>query len=100
MCRFRLPILHPEVGGDFLLIRVEPNMRMGDKIVEEVLISSKGLPLFPITEWPVSIFVLETSGGDLVSRDVICDHEVRVFDWAMLYATEEAAREALGNPAS
>ncbi|HET6261734.1 MAG TPA: hypothetical protein VFG99_05785 [Chloroflexia bacterium] len=98
MCRFRLPILHPEVGRGFLLIRVEPSMRMGDKIVGEVLVSSKGLPLFPITEWPVFIFVLETSVGDLVSRDVICDHEVKVFDWAALYPTEEAAREALRKP--
>ncbi|HEX8599211.1 MAG TPA: hypothetical protein VF952_11930 [Chloroflexia bacterium] len=89
---FQYFTLRPELRNDYLLIKTEPAFHIGDRATNEILVSSKGPTLFPITEWPVFVYVLETAVPNLKDRQDILDSELRVVDWAGLFPTEEDAR--------
>lgn len=98
---WQLPtLLRPYVQDEYLLVRTEPPVNVDGRQAAALLLAGKGGSLFPITEWPVSVFVLDSDATDLESRDGVRDDEIRVADWAMLFRDKEQAQQWLPRAAT
>lgn len=96
---WRVKRLATEHRDDFLLVRVNPPILGRVKgqsihLLDLVLVATRheGRSLFPITEWPVFVFVARPLVGDPQLRDHLRADETQLIAWAELYRTEEDAR--------
>jgi|SRR5271163_3908950 len=85
---------------DLLLARIDPpimDQEHGSDVqnIDTVLLATrhKGASLFPITQWPVFVHVLQPLINNLEDRDSLQKGEFRNIAWAELYKTEEDARK-------
>jgi len=74
---------------DYLLIRVSPplEIQVGGALtnqVEELIIATRhqGETLFPITKWPIAVYVLRSLVEIHQKRDVLKDDELGFIGWA------------------
>jgi len=83
---------------DGLLIRVDPPLRAssfggtGDFDTLIVLPRLEGESLFPISTWPIHVYVLRPRITDVLSRDHLAFEEAESIAWAALYRTRRSAR--------
>lgn len=97
---WRLKRLASEHRDDLLLLRVDPPISFQDehgfesRPLHQVIVASRFReePLFPITQWPVHVYVLESLVPDPERRDRLQKTEYQLVAWAELYPTEEDAR--------
>lgn len=92
----RIPV---QGRDDYLLIRIDPSLEFYMQSVVDnsdsmVVIAArhKGVSLFPIKKWPVSVYVLRIKVKDPEHRNSFQDHELELFGWADLFPS---ALEAL-----
>jgi hypothetical protein len=85
--------------NDFLLARIDPPIvgqayGLGGRDIDVVVFATrlKGESLFPVNEWPVSVYVVRPLIGDPQLRDQLRQDEFELIAWAELYQTEESAR--------
>lgn len=90
-----------EGRDDYLLIQVSPPIEgrdygLSDQTLIEVIVAAHlvGVTLFPITKWPVSVYVLRALIEDPENRNALRDDELELLAWADLYKSEEAAKRA------
>ena len=93
---YRVKRIHADGRDDYLLIRIDPPLdgrRYGidNDQVSELIIAArhKGISLFPIRAWPVSVYVLYALILHPESYDTLKDDELTLIDWAEIYLSEE-----------
>lgn len=93
------------LGGqrdDFLMAKVEPPVPGGlaHGYINLVLLATRhvGVSLFPITKWPVSVYVCRICTSDPESRNSFLKREFELIAWAELYPTEQDARSKTNVP--
>src|SRR5690606_8564527 len=86
---------------DLMLINIEPPIigqqyGLGDQDVHRLLIAPRfeGVSLFPVTEWPVHVYVcrLLVSG----EPELVKDSEMELIRWGILHVNEEEAKRHVG----
>lgn len=90
-----------EGRDDYLLIRVSPPINgrdygLVDQTLMEVIVAAHlvGITLFPIEEWPASVYVLRALIDHPEKRNTLREDELELLAWADLYKTEETAIRA------
>ena len=84
---------------DLLLVRIDPPVIDGfgsdaESIATVVLATRhEGGSLFPVTHWPVSVYVLRPTIDNVEDRHILQKGEFRNIAWAELYKTEEDAHK-------
>jgi hypothetical protein len=84
---------------DLLAIKIAPPViveRSGSRVrtIDIVLLAARhvGGSLFPIVEWPVSVYVLRPLINDIENRDKLVEGEFENIAWAEVYKSEDDAR--------
>ncbi|MFN3648113.1 MAG: hypothetical protein ACK47B_00925 [Armatimonadota bacterium] len=83
------------------MIAVTPPIQIEDgpgagRELDRVMIATrhKGSGLFPVTEWPIAVYVCEVFGKP-EPGSVLQAHDFALIAWAELYPTEAMARETM-----
>ncbi|HZT42183.1 MAG TPA: hypothetical protein VFA07_08335 [Chthonomonadaceae bacterium] len=97
---WRIKRLQSDFRDDLLLIEIDPPLigqhyGLGEQDVHQVIVATrhKGASLFPISAWPVYVYVLLPLIANVEERDKIYHSEYQNIAWAELYPTVAAARE-------
>ena len=82
---------------DLLLVRIDPPIiaeGAARRMIDLVLLAARheGASLFPITQWPVCVYVLQPLIDDIETRAEIAREEFQIIAWAEVYETEDRAR--------
>ena len=103
----RVKRLRYKLRDDFLLVKIAPpfdGKRLGarTKYLRSIIIASRweDRPLFPITGWPISVYILAPMTAKLESVDEIFEKDVRMVGWGELYPTAEWAADPYGHAKS
>jgi hypothetical protein len=82
---------------DLLLVKIDPPMIDGfgsdAESIDTVVLATRhqGGSLFPITRWPVSVYVLRLTIDNVEDCDSLQKGEFRNIAWAELYQSEQDA---------
>src|SRR5437868_6733697 len=96
--------LHDDRRDDYMLIRVDPPLdTLGlcpNKYADKAIIATRlaGTSLFPISQWPLFVYVDAVCTDDIDNRDRTYDSDSKQVDWAALLPTEQEARELMIRP--
>jgi hypothetical protein len=92
---YRIKRFHAPRRDDYLLIHISPpfeireNGIIGDQISELIIATRhKGVSLFPIVQWPVSVYVLRVVNKNPTELDKIEDDELALIGWAEIYDSQ------------
>lgn len=84
---------------DALLLAIEPPLLgqpfgLGARDIDRVVVATRhaGVSLFPITQWPVAVYVLRLRIELPEDRRRLEVADAELFAWAELYPTEASAR--------
>jgi hypothetical protein len=92
---WRIKRLRTNNRDDLLLIKVDPPFEvegiLGDKVIIAAWLS--GTSLFPISQWPLPVYVMGLKKRDVENWDMVEPDEMTQLDWAELRPTEEEARQ-------
>jgi|HubBroStandDraft_1064217.scaffolds.fasta_scaffold13854_2 hypothetical protein len=83
--------------NDLLLVKIDPPLPVeeygsrGPIDLVAIAPKRKGSTLFPISEWPMWVHVIQLFIDDPGHRDKILFEEFKSIAWAALYQTEEEA---------
>jgi hypothetical protein len=84
---------------DYLLIRINPLLDgqeygINNNKISELIIATrhKGISLFPIVKWPVSVYVLHVLVPSPEKHDVLRDNEMTLIAWAEIFPSQELIR--------
>jgi hypothetical protein len=94
--------LRDPARDDHMLVEIDPPLvgqgfGLGDKDITQLIISGKyqGDSLFPITAWPLSVYVARILDEGIVESRSFTRDQVELIAWAMLFRTfDEAAAHA------
>jgi hypothetical protein len=85
---------------DCLLIEIDPpaigqRYGLGGEDIHFLIVATRleGDSLFPISEWPVSVYLVRSLVPDPDSRHHFGLDEAEMIDWGELYQTEEELRD-------
>jgi hypothetical protein len=95
---WRIKRLEGVSRDDLLLIRVEPPFTELGSHGDMVVIAPRlvGSSLFPISEWPLHVYLHSWNADNERSQNAVREGELRLLDWAALFPTEEEALRYLG----
>jgi len=86
---------HANKRDDYLLIRISPPLEVpehgiaGNQISELIIAThDKGVSLFPVTKWPVRVYVLQPLIEKPEERDILKDDEMILIGWAEIYDSQ------------
>ena len=83
-------------GGDVMLIRVDPPLPdlTGKHEYERLIVAPHiaGDEMFPISRWPLHVYVVRTLAQNPEQLEFLDDAESAVLDWGELYANEDAVK--------
>lgn len=86
---------HAPNRDDYLLIRVTPPLEghwygISSGNITELVIATrhKGVSLFPVKKWPVSVYVLRPLINDPEHKDTLRDDELTLIGWAEIYDSQ------------
>jgi hypothetical protein len=92
---YRVKRIRANRRDDYLLIQVSPpfmDSKSGDSSdqINFLIIASrhKGVSLFSIREWPVSVYVLRALIDNPERRDNLKDSELELIGWAEIYSSQ------------
>ena len=87
-------------SDDYLVARIEPPLigqkyRLGATDIEIVVLAArhKGESLFPVSQFPISVYVARVLVEDPQFLQELQDHEIALIAWGELYETESSARQ-------
>ncbi len=90
--------LRNEIRGDYMLIEIKPPLigqpfGLGDKDITQLIISTRfqGETLYPITQWPVSVYVSRILDETILRTLSFEKNQVELIAWGMIFKTLEAA---------
>lgn len=91
--------LHDSIRDDYMLVEITPPLigqifGLGDKDISLLILSTrhKGFTLFPITEWPCSVYVTRILDDRILETKSFNVEQVQLIAWAILYHTYEEAK--------
>jgi len=89
--------LRNEIRDDYMLIEIKPPLigqRFGlaDKDITQLIISTRfqGDTLYPISQWPVSVYVSRILDETILSRLSFKKNQVELIAWGMIFKTLQA----------
>jgi hypothetical protein len=95
---FVIKRLKSEARDDLLLLRIDPPIRGKDftipiNKIEKVAVANHfdDILLFPITRWPVPVYVLAVLIDNPEQESIISNDQMKLIAWAELYETLEEA---------
>lgn len=81
-----------------MLVAIEPALEgqrfgLGATDIEHLIIGTRaqGQRLFPMSQWPVSVYVARVLDDALLRTQEFTHHQVELIAWGMLYRTHEEA---------
>ncbi|MBI5284270.1 MAG: hypothetical protein HY874_04165 [Chloroflexi bacterium] len=83
-------------GGDIMLIRVDPPLSdLAGEHVNRLIVAPHiaGDEMFPISRWPLHVYVVRTLAQNPEQLEFLDDAESAILDWGELYANEDAVKE-------
>jgi hypothetical protein len=90
--------LRDRVRDDYMLIEIEPVLigqpfGLGDRDISRLILSTRvqGHSLFPITEWPSSVYVARILDEAILQTFSFTKEQVELIAWASIYRTLEEA---------
>jgi hypothetical protein len=95
---YRIRRLRNRSGDQLLLMRIHPPLDgagygVEESSIERVVVAPrlKGSSLFPITKWPVHVYLMAISDANRESVTGTDTDEMKIISWAELYETREDA---------
>lgn len=83
---------------DSLLVQVDPPLvgqqyGLGDKDITDLILAPRlqGGSLFPISEWPLAVYIARPLREEIKAGDTLSTNEVNMIAWGEIYPTKEAA---------
>ena len=79
--------LHSELRDDLALVEIEPPLPRHvydtEEDVQWLILASRyqGATLFPVTEWPLSVYICRLKGRDKPESDTIVSDNLTIVDW-------------------
>ena len=81
-----------------MLIEIEPLLTghlfgVGDSNITQLIISTRheGYSLYPITEWPVSVYVARILDESILKTPRFTENQIELIAWGMIFRTLEGA---------
>jgi hypothetical protein len=94
--------LRNEIRDDYMLIEIRPPLigqpfGLADKDITQLVISTRfvGETLYPITRWPVSVYVSRILDETILRPLSFEKNQVELIAWGMIFKTLEAALVAV-----
>ncbi len=90
------------IRDDYMLVEIEPPLAGREcrlpqqEVVSQLLLASKwrGLTLFPVSKWPMPVYVMVILDETIMEAKSFRPHQVRMIAWGTLYETVEEAIDA------
>jgi len=83
-----------------MLIEIEPplegqNLGLGGIDITRLIVSSRlsGQTLYPVSEWPLSVYVARVTDDTVLKSRTFTREHVKLIAWGMLFRTREGALE-------
>jgi hypothetical protein len=83
---------------DYMLIEIKPPLigqpfGLAGEDITQLIISTRlqGDTLYPITQWPVSVYVSRILDGTILTTRSFKSNQVELIAWGMIFRTHEAA---------
>ncbi len=79
--------LRSEVRDDLALVEVEPplarHIHETDEDISWLILASRqqGGSLFPVSEWPLPVYICRLKGKDKPAGDTIASEDLAILDW-------------------
>ena len=90
--------LADRVRDDYMLIEIKPELPgqlfdVGDSNITQLIISTRheGYTLYPITEWPVSVYVTRILDESIFNTLFFTENQIELIAWGMIFRTLEEA---------
>jgi hypothetical protein len=90
--------LRNEIRDDYMLIEIKPPLigqpfGHADKDITQLIISTRfqGDTLYPISQWPLSVYVSRILDETILRRLSFKKNQVELIAWGMIFKTLEAA---------
>lgn len=95
--------LSDSVRDDYLLTKISPPLigqpfGLGDRDISNLVLATrhKGSTLFPVTEWPASVYVARILDDSILETMRFSRNQVELVAWGTIFRTlAEAAAEAI-----
>ena len=85
--------LHSGLRDDLALVEVEPPLPRHiydtNEEVRRLIVGArhKGASLFPVTEWPLAVYICRLKGKDEPEADTIASEDLSILDWGEVRQT-------------
>jgi hypothetical protein len=90
--------LRNSIRDDYMLIEINPpligqSLGLADKDIAQLIISTRleGYTLYPITQWPVPVYVSRILDQAILGTLLFEENQVELVAWGMIFRTLEAA---------
>ncbi len=92
--------LRDAVRDDYMVIEIEPALEgqrfgLGATDITQLILAPRGLrqTLFPVSEWPSSVYVLRAVDDTVFDTGMFTREQVELIAWGTLFRTREEASD-------